>query len=144
MVAPFLFYSGYGVMESIKRKGTAYVVGIPKKRVLRALFNFDCAVVLYLVLGLVLGSSFTFKQVALSHIGWDSLGNSNWYIFTVLVLYVLTYIAFVILPTKSPYISVTVLGILVCGIIYLTRHFISRIPIGMIRRYAMCSVRDIR
>lgn len=123
MVAPFLFYSGYGVMESIKRKGTVYVAGIPKKRVLGTLFNFDCAVVLYLILGLLLGSNFTAKQILLSLIGWDSLGNSNWYIFVILVLYVLTYLAFAIFPKKSPYLSVTILGVIVCALIYITRRY---------------------
>ena len=32
VVVMFLFYSGYGVMESIKKKGTAYVRAMPKNR----------------------------------------------------------------------------------------------------------------
>ncbi len=122
MVAMFLFYSGYGVMESIKRKGAPYVAQIPKKRILGTLFNFDCAVVLFVILALILGQKLTVKQVLLSLIGWDSVGNSNWYIFVILVLYALTYLVFTVLPRKSHYISVAVMGILSCVLIYLTAH----------------------
>ena len=39
MVTMFLFYSGYGVMESIKRKGDDYIKSFPKKRILTTLIN---------------------------------------------------------------------------------------------------------
>lgn len=37
IVVMFLFYSGYGVMESVRSKGTAYIKSIPFKRVLSTL-----------------------------------------------------------------------------------------------------------
>ncbi len=128
MVTPFLFYSGYGVMESIKRKGTGYIASMPKKRILATLFNFDCAVLLYLLLGILLGSQFTVKQIGLSLIGWDSLGNSNWYIFTVLILYLLTYFVFVIFPKKPHVVSVAILGVLVCAVVYVTMRYHIKEP----------------
>lgn len=123
MVALFLFYSGYGVMESIKRKGEGYIDKFSKSRILSTLFNFDCAVILYLILALILGNEITIKQVLLSLIGWDSLGNSNWYIFVILLLYLLTYIIFKIFRKKSHHLSVLILGIIACIIIYLTYCF---------------------
>ncbi len=47
MVVMFLFYSGYGVAESIKKKGEAYIRKIPKRRVLGTLVNFDVTVVVF-------------------------------------------------------------------------------------------------
>ena len=35
MVAPFLFYSGFGIFESVKNKGSAYIQTFPKKRFLK-------------------------------------------------------------------------------------------------------------
>ncbi len=35
MVAPFLFYSGYGIMEQIKRRGIVYIDSMPRKRTLK-------------------------------------------------------------------------------------------------------------
>jgi len=93
MVTMFLFYSGYGVMEQIKRRDN-YVSLMPVKRILSTLFQFSVAVVLFALLRFSLSEPFTVKTFVLSLIGWDSLGNSNWYIFAVLCMYVITYISF--------------------------------------------------
>ena len=50
----FLFYSGYGVMESIRKKGEAYVVAMPRHRVAGTLINFDVAVLIFLVVDLLM------------------------------------------------------------------------------------------
>lgn len=102
VVVMFLFYSGYGVMESIKKKGTLYVHAIPKRRILKTLLHFDIAVLLYLFLDLALGTLARRSPltVLLAFTGWTSLGNSNWYIFAVLMLYLFTFIAFSRLAEK--------------------------------------------
>ncbi|MBR3933211.1 MAG: hypothetical protein IKJ68_04820 [Clostridia bacterium] len=100
MVAMFLFYSGYGVMESIKNK-TDYVNTIPSRRILSCLLQFDIAVLIYAVIKLIYGHSFTIGRFLLSLIGWEALGNSNWYIFTILVLYFITYVAFKLFSNKN-------------------------------------------
>lgn len=96
VVITFLFYSGYGMMESIKKKGSAYVKQIPTKRFLRVLVHFDIAVVLYLIVNLVFGKTFPVKRILLSLTGYSAVGNSNWYIFAVLGLYLIVFAAFVI------------------------------------------------
>lgn len=123
MVAMFLFYSGYGVMESIKRKGSKYISAFPRNRLLVTLFNFDCAVLLYLILALCMSKELTVKQVLLSFIGWDSIGNSNWYIFVILLLYLITYIVFKVLSRCPHYVSVIALGAIVCILIFITNYF---------------------
>ncbi len=123
MVTMFLFYSGYGVMESIKRKGAGYVRQIPQKRVLSTCFKFDCAVVLYVLLAFILGDSLTLPQVLLSLIGWDSVGNSNWYIFVIMVLYLLTYLVFVAVPAKNRWIPALVFSAALCVLVLLTKTF---------------------
>lgn len=103
MVTLFLFYSGYGVMESVKKKKMNYVHTIPVKRILNVLFRFDIAILLFAVLNLALGKAFTLKQFLLSLVCWDSLGNSNWYIFAIIVSYAITFIAFEIFRDKGNY-----------------------------------------
>lgn len=93
MVSLFLFYSGYGVFESIKNKKD-YVSQIPKKRILKTLFHFDLIVMVFYFVNLFTGVNRGLKDVLLSLIGWDCLGNSNWYIFGILCLYFITYLAF--------------------------------------------------
>ena len=96
VVIPFLFYSGYGMMESIKKKGRDYVKQIPSKRFFRILLHFDIAVVLYLAVNLIYGKTFPLKRILLALTGYSAVGNSNWYIFAVLGLYIIVFAAFMI------------------------------------------------
>lgn len=96
IVVMFLFYSGYGVAQSIAKKGENYVRAMPRHRILKTLVNFDIAVVVFIIMDIALGttSDFSIPKILLSFIGWDSVGNSNWYIFAVLLLYIFTYVSF--------------------------------------------------
>lgn len=70
-----------------------YSETIPRKRVLTVLLNFDVAVLLYIITDLIVGKTLSLDQIILSFIAWDSVGNSNWYIFTIIMLYLITYIS---------------------------------------------------
>lgn len=94
LVVMFLFYSGYGVMESIKRKGRSYVSDILKHRVLTTMLNFGVAVAAFIMLNMALGINKPWDETLLAFTGWTSVGNSNWYIFVIELCYLLTYFAF--------------------------------------------------
>lgn len=95
IVVMFLFYSGYGIMFSILKKGDAYVSAMPRARLWRTLLNFMVAVTLFLILQtIVLGKSYSIQHILLSFIGWESVGNSNWYIFVILLCYGITWLIF--------------------------------------------------
>ena len=106
VVSMFFFYSGFGIMEQIKHRGGAYIGTIPKKRFPRLLLNMDICVVLFIILNAAIGQTFGAKQILLSLIGWESVGNSNWYIFVMLALYVVTYLSFLIIKKKQQESSV--------------------------------------
>ena len=91
LVVMFLFFSGYGIMESYKKKGDSYVDTMPRKRVLTTLLNFDIAVLAFIIFNLLLGKSMSLKQILLSFLAWDSVGNSNWYIFCIILCYTLSF-----------------------------------------------------
>jgi hypothetical protein len=99
LVTIFFFYSGYGMMESIQKKGFDYVKKIAIKRFPKVYLNFFAAVVLYFILDLCLGelSAYDWKTVAWSFIGWKNIGNSNWYMFAIFIIYILTFLAFYLL-----------------------------------------------
>lgn len=101
MVVVFLFFSGYGIMESYKIRGSSYLSTMPQKRILVTLLNFDVAVLFFFLLNIILGKSMTLSQVLLSFIAWDSLGNSNWYIFCILLCYSVAYIALTISSNQN-------------------------------------------
>ena len=94
IVTTFLFFSGFGIMESIKNKKELYINSIPKKRFLNTLINFDFAILLFLICNLLIGENYNLKTIILSFTGWSAIGNSNWYIFDILVLYIITFISF--------------------------------------------------
>ena len=84
LVVAFLFYSGFGVMESIKSKGEPYIDNMPRKRILNTLLNFDVAVFVFIVIDLILGINLKLNTTLLAFTGWTSIGNSNWYIFIII------------------------------------------------------------
>lgn len=95
VVASFMFYSGYGMMEAIRRKGIRYVNGIPGK-FWKLLFRFDFAVILFLIMNAVFGILYPLKHTLLAFTSWTAVGNSNWYITAILILYVCMFISFAI------------------------------------------------
>ena len=94
VVVTFLFYSGYGIMCSIMKKGNAYVRNIPLRRFLPVWAHFALALLLFMVSNVILGYKYPLRDTVLSFAGWSSIGNSNWYIFCILALYVMTVVSF--------------------------------------------------
>ena len=96
MVVPFLFYSGYGIFESVNKNGESYVNSFPKKRILKTLIHFDLAVTLFLVYDFFFTpENLSAQKIVLSLFAWDSIGNSNWFIFAILCAYVFSFAALV-------------------------------------------------
>lgn len=110
IVVPFFLYSGYGIYESIKKKGSGYINAFPKKRILKTLLHFDLALILFLILNQFLGIHYSIKTFLLSLIAWEDIGNSNWFIFAILATYLFTYIAFKI--SKNHFRSITIIFLL--------------------------------
>ena len=119
IVAMFLFYSGFGIVEAIKRKGMPYVRSMPIHRCLRIFINFDIAVLLFLLFRLFYGKHTGLKQFLLSLIAWDHIGNSNWYIFAALMTYLITFVSFMLLRGKiiPGTILTTILSIVLIAIL---------------------------
>ena len=113
MVTMFLFYSGYGIMESAKKKGSAYVKNLPVQRILKLLFDFDVTVLLFLLLNIVLGKTQKPTTIISAFFAWDSIGNSCWYIFAILCLYIFSFAAFAVFG-KNKHFSAAAVTVL-CG-----------------------------
>lgn len=113
VVSTFFIYSGYGIYESVKRKGIGYISGFPKNRILKLILHLDVAVIVFFILFLCLGYKVSPDKFLLSLIGWDYIGNNNWFVFATLIFYVITFVSFMIFRNKRilPLIAVTVLTI---------------------------------
>lgn len=114
MVAPFLFFSGYGIMTSISKidNNKKYV-----HKMIQRLWNvwasFVLAIVIYYLMGLVYGDPVTLPKLLLSFIAWESLGNSAWYMFAIFGLYVLTITSLMITEDRKKFIWIVALKTIV-------------------------------
>ena len=99
VVTTFLLYSGYGIMESIIHKGDSYVRQLPKQRILPFLMDVWLALLLFLATRILLGKRLpSLTTLLFAMFGWKSIGNSNWYIFAILYLWIITYASFRLIP----------------------------------------------
>ena len=96
MVTVFFFYSGYGIVEACKRRQD-YIKGFFRKRFLKTLVHFDIAVALFALVNLLMGKPNKLSSFLWALTGWKAIGNSNWFIFCTLALYLLTIPMFLLL-----------------------------------------------
>ena len=93
-VAVFFFLSGYGLTTSYKEKGKAYLIGLPRKKIL-PFYCLNCLLVgLYLVVSIILHAHITPKSFFLSFGIGSTIITNGWYIQVQLILYVAYYIVF--------------------------------------------------
>lgn len=147
IVVMFFFFSGYGVSESIREK-KEYVRTMPKNRILGTLLNFDIAVLVFALFTFVYTGSFPYAKLVPAFVGWDSVGNSNWYIFSILLCYLVVYI--VAMTCKKIGIVTLMVLIAVTQVLSLVRpnywyNTMLAFPLGMLiseRRVWALSVLD--
>ena len=94
MVAPFFFYSGYGLYVSVRDKGHAYIQSFFRKRFLPLWLYFAFCIVLYYILALMRGRSYSPWKMLLVFTGWIGIGNSNWFLFDTFIIYLLVIFCF--------------------------------------------------
>ena len=94
MVVMFLFYSGYGIAVQYQKQSEKYLKHFFYKRIVKTELHFALGVLIFFLLNIVLGTQKSLYETALSFIGWTTIGNSNWYIFDILLLYFATYTTF--------------------------------------------------
>lgn len=101
VVSLFFLYSGYGIFESLKKKGYGYILSFPKNRIPKLILHLDFAVIIFALLFLLLGREVNFKVFLLSLIGWEFIGNNNWFIFATLIFYVITFVSVFLSKNKK-------------------------------------------
>ena len=110
IVSTFFFYSGYGIMNSICRKGDAYVHDLIKLRFPRMYFNYAVALLI------MAGISCTYRctpDVAAVHFLKEVVSPAGcWFIFNTLVLYLFTWISFRLLTPGRPWPALGLLAVL--------------------------------
>ncbi len=123
MVTPFLFYSGYGIFESIKNKKN-YINNFFKNRIVKLFVSVFLSLILYIILNIIIGEKYSIKTILLSPIGLTSIGNSNWFIFATFCMYFSVLISFKIFK-KDNLSALLLCLILSFGYIILVMKFLS-------------------
>ncbi len=126
VVAPFLFFSGYGILCSFCSKGQAYLRRFPLHRFGKVLLQSELAVLLFLLTDLCLKKQYPLRRVLLSFTFWESIGNSNWYLFVVLALYLLVFVSFLLFRGRP--VQATVLMTLLSAALVFALRFAGKDP----------------
>lgn len=90
---------------------------MPTHRILATLLNFDVAVIFFAIVSLLLSIPFTGKQFLLSFIAWDSLGNSNWYIFCILICYIISFVTLKFTKSNRESVIITFIFLIVTSLL---------------------------
>ena len=77
---------------------------------------------MFLFVDFVIGKHYSANQIILSLFVWESIGNSNWYIFAILSMYIATYVGFKCCSQKKT--SIILVGLLSC-IYIVVMHFLK-------------------
>ena len=94
VVSIFFFYSSFGICESIKKKGFDYTKTLKNKAIIIFLKS-QIIILMFLITNIfILKNKVTLQTYILSIIFKSSLGNSNWFAFTIIILYFYSYFSF--------------------------------------------------
>ena len=128
VVIMYLFYSGYGMTQSFKKKSIDYLKALPYKKIIPLFINFEISVVPFVVLCFILGYKPNAMSIILSFLGWVSIGNYNWYIFDILVLYILFGLSFAFASKIQNGKAALKTGALILTILSFVMVFLLRFP----------------
>ena len=114
IVCLFLFYTGYGIYESYKKR-RSYFDNFLENRLLKTMFSFDIAIVFFfLVRTLVLQKKVGVIELVKALVGISSLGNSNWYMFYIFIAYIIAFLCFKICR-KSDIMAICAVTVVTIG-----------------------------
>lgn len=123
MVSMFLFYSGFGIYESINNKGVYYIKTLPIKGII-LFIKSQIIIIIYLVINILLGIKVSLYKYFLSVIFKSSLGNSNWFAFSIILFYFYSFLSFIFIKNKKYLFFGIIIISLICAIhVYLLYNF---------------------
>ena len=63
---------------------------MPANRIGKTFFDFSIAIFLFLIVDVCLRIKYSISDIILAFTGWTTVGNSNWYMFAIFTLYIIT------------------------------------------------------
>jgi peptidoglycan/LPS O-acetylase OafA/YrhL len=112
IVSLFLFYSGYGIYKSFLKKGIKYIKTLPIKSII-LFIKTQLILLMFLLNNIILHNKISLKEYFYAVILKKSIGNSYWFSFTIIIVYIEAFFAFILITNKK----YTFLGIIFLTII---------------------------
>lgn len=128
VVVTYLFYSGFGIMESIKKKGYNYVKRMPIDRFFKLWYQFAFMLCLFIISNLFMKKDISITDNLLSFTGYTSIGNDNWYLFVTFALYIIVFLSFI---TCRKHHNLAIIGVFILTCIFINLEMKIELP----RRY---------
>jgi len=100
VVSMFLFYSGYGMYESIKKKGNKYAKTLPIKSLI-IFIKSELMILIFVLRRIIYKKEIILKKYILSVFFYDTMGNSNWFTYTIIIYYIYAFFSFVFIKNKK-------------------------------------------
>ncbi len=90
MVSTFLLFSGFGIMESMRKKGPTYLSGFMRHRFWKVFYQFEFGILCYFFVALCWGGRFEASEILIGLTGWEKLAdNPTWFIVVTLLMYLI-------------------------------------------------------
>lgn len=122
VVVTYLFFSGYGIMESYKKKGRSYIKAMPFHRLFKTWLHFAIAMGMYAIVFLgIMKRERSWWAIALAFTGYGTLGNSNWYMFVTFVMYIIIFVSFIWFKKEKVVPVILTCGLTVVFILWMMR-----------------------
>lgn len=128
VVVTYLFYSGYGIMESVKRKGHSYIMSMPINRFFKLWYHFALVVLMYIGVKLAFSKPLDIFKTIFAFTGATAVGNSNWYMFVTFAMYIIIFVSFFVFRRSKAFALISVF--LLTGVFVL-----AEIKVGFADRY---------
>ena len=100
MVSMFLFYSGYGIYESIKKKGNKYTKSLITKSLI-IFIKSELIILIFALRCIIYKKEVTLKTFILTIFFKSSIGNSYWFAYTIILYYFYAYLSFAFIENKK-------------------------------------------
>ncbi|MEE1219267.1 MAG: acyltransferase family protein [Ruminococcus sp.] len=100
MVAIFFFYSGYGLIFSLKNNPD-YIKTFLSKRMVNIMIPYFLALVLYYIFYLICGQGLNFAGLFTQFLGKDPIIRYSWFIIVLIYLYITFWVSFKVFKNKT-------------------------------------------
>ena len=122
IVSLFLFYSGYGINLSFKKNGIKYIKTLPIKSLI-IYIKFQLILLIFVMNNIILGKKITIKIYLFAVIFKRGIGNSYWFAFTIIILYIYSFFSFILIRNQKYHFLGIIFMTIIC---YFHANFIYK------------------